>query len=517
MHIDINCAIRMKLFKFILSALLLLPSSLLLGQEFDLDLKATMLRNNGVWKKNSQVAIRKFVHTSFMDEYNAIKEQFYLEDDQGNKVEITSKVNDCFDFEYDNVQQFWDANIITNVLYQLKRDGFQYDLRSEMESDALEYISKVKSYGLELNDPFLESYIYSLVARIAPTQLIDGRPGSINILIQENPSINAGCYPNGTIVLNTGLLAVLHSEDELVAILAHEIAHYILDHSIQNVNAAIKRQKRAEFWAAVATGLTAVTEVYAASKNVYYRPGAATMSMAVLSTSIASEIVEHLGMVYNHEQENEADKLAVQVLKILGYNENALSVALARLEAEFVKERNNARYINSYTHPALLKRIFEAGTPYDLKDVNFEKTLSFAVSSVAMMKYSDRRFHQCLPYVNQNIGNGVATSDDYILKANCLLSTSNNSESNQEALNLLNRAKQLDPSNINIFKAQIIAILRLKDKSTAIELLHEYVETLDAYKLDGIVSATVWEGLRTFIISEKNWANKMIIKLNGMR
>lgn len=511
-------------------AICLLCSLTTFGQTFDLDLSAKMLRNNGVWKKNMDVNITKFVHTTTMrnqtvtpgpgyspkSEAEFLTEVFYLEDDKGNQVDISSKVSDCFEFKYDNIQQLWDANIITNVLYNLKKKGFQYDLRSEMESDALDYIQKIKSYGLELNDPYLETYIYSLVAKIAPTQLIDGRPGSINLLIQQNPSINACCYPNGTIVLNTGLLAVLHSEDELVAILAHEIAHFILDHSVQNVNAAISRQKRAEFWAAVATGITAVAEGYAASQNEYYIPGAATIGMAVLSTSIASQVIERLGMKYNHEQENEADRLAKEALKILGYNENALATALSRLESEYIKERNNAMYINSYTHPALKKRIENAGTPTTTEDKQFEQVISFAVSSVAMMKYADRRFRQCLPYVTQNIENDVATADDYILKANCLLSTRDDNGGNKEALELINKAKQLDSNNINIFKSEIIATLRLDDKEKALDLLSQYTTILDTYDLENIKSDRAWDQMRGFIVSEQNWANRMNIKLKGM-
>lgn len=509
----------MKINKIIaIFSLALIPMHIF-GQSFDLNLNATMLRNNGAWKKNTEVNITKFVHETRALEggYSRMYEDlFYLVDDNGLKVDINSKVDDCFNFKYDNIQQMWDANIIMNVLYNLKKKGFQYDLRAEMENDALEYVQKVKNYNLELDDPYLKTYIYSIVAKIAPTQLIDGRPGSINLIIQENPSINAGCYPNGTIVLNTGLLAVLHSEDELAAILAHEIAHFVLDHSVQNVNAAISRQKSAEFWGALATGLTAVAEGYAAAKNDYYVPGAATLGMAVLSTSIASEVVDRLGMNYNHEQENEADKLAVQALKILGYNENALATALSRLEREYIAERNNAMYLNSYTHPALVDRINNAGTPSGEKNKKFEQIISFAVSSVAMMKYSDCRFRQCMPYVTQNIENNVATADDYLLKANCLLSTKNDPVNNQEVMALINKAKMLDDNNINIFKTEIIASLRLNDKAMAMDLLNQYTTRLNSYPLDEIKSHDSWDKLNDFIINENSWANKMIIKLKGM-
>ena len=259
------------------------------GQTVDIDLKAKMLKTYNVWKKDSEVNIKRFVHSTQQGTDGYIYESFYLVDDAGNRVDISSKVGSSFDFQYENTQQLWDAAIVTNVLHSLVKNGFNYKLRREMENDALDYIQTVRKYNLELNDPYLETYIYSLVAKIAPAYMVDCRPGSINLIIQQNPSINACCYPNGTIVLNTGLLATLHSEAELVAILSHEIAHFILDHSVQNVIAAEKRQQRAEFWAALATGLTAVAEGVIAANNEYYVPGAATIGMAVMSTNIATE------------------------------------------------------------------------------------------------------------------------------------------------------------------------------------------------------------------------------------
>ena len=173
----------------------------------------------------------------------------------------------------------------------LEKKGIQNSLRAEMEKDALEYISKVKAYGLEFNDPYLENYIYSLIAKIAPVTIVDGRPGNVNLLILEDATLNACIYPNGTLVINTGLLSALHSEDELVAILSHEIAHFILDHSIDNVNKNKARQKRAEFWAALATGVAAVAEGVVASQNKYYVPGAATLGVAMMASTIASNVI----------------------------------------------------------------------------------------------------------------------------------------------------------------------------------------------------------------------------------
>ena len=388
-----------------------------------------------------------------------------------------------------------------------------------MEEDALDYISRQKEYNMILNDPYLENYIYSLISKIAPIDIVDGRPGNVNILIVDNPTLNAGMYSNGTMVIHTGLLSALHSEDELVAILSHEIAHFVLDHSVQNVNKATARKKRAECWAALATGLTAAAEGVAASKGHYYAPGAATLGMAVLSTTIASQIVERLGMNYNAEQEEEADNIAIKVLEILEYDKNALATALNRMQENMVKERSNMMYFQSFTHPALVDRIRKTGTPQNVIKPEYEKEISFAITSSARLKFEDRRFRQTLPLVETNIKNGVATAEDYILKANCLLALFNDNKSNNEVLSLISKAKAMDESNINHYKAEILGNLRLRKFDVAQQLLQSYISTLNELEmqLKDIESDITWDTNYKFVISERDWANRMLIKVKVMQ
>lgn len=507
------------------------------AQVYKVDLEATLVKDYKHFNKGDKVKISHVIHDVTMDSYYGRTSGRNTTDEDDNnfysgKVEdvysivigtdtvpVSNKIGDFFDFAYDNVQDLWDSKIISNVLFSLQKKGIQNSLRNEMEEEALEYISKQKEYNLVLNDPYLENYIYSLISKIAPVDIIDGRPGNVNILIVDNPLLNAGMYSNGTMVINTGLLSALHTEDELVAILSHEIAHFVLDHSVQNVNKAKARKKRAEFWAAFATGITAVAEGVAASKNQYYIPGAATLGMAVLSSSIASQIVERLGMNYNAEQEEEADNIAIKVLELLGYDKNALATALNRMQDNMVKERSNMMYFQSYTHPALVERIKKAGTPQDVIDSGYEKEISFAITSSARMKFEDRRFRQALPLVDININNGVATAEDYILKANCLLALYNNEKSNNEILKLIAKAKEIDASNINLYKAEILGNLRLRNFLVAQQLLAGYITTLTEMEaeLKNIESDITWDACRGFILSERNWAEKMLVKVKVMQ
>ena len=143
--------------------------------------------------------------------------------------------------------------------------------------------------------------------------------------------------------------------------------------------------------------------------------------------------------------------------------------------------------------------------------------MSFAVTNAATMKYLYRRFSQVVPLVDQNIENNVATSEDYILKANCLLSMDNTQKSNNEAVVLINKAKQLDPNNINIYKAEIIATLRLDKKQEAKKMLEDYIAKLgQLLEQSKNTSERVYNSAFSFVIPERDWAKRMIVKLNGL-
>lgn len=498
------------------------------AQTYPVNLHATLKKGYEKLKKGESVIITGVSHSTeikstyaqsnaTIDNPAALTDKFTLIINE-KEVSIKDDMDEIFDFQFQTAQDIWDAIIISRVLAKLEKKGMQVSLRKDMENDALEYIARVKNTGLELKDPFLENYIYSVIAKIAPETIIDGRPGNINILLVDDASENACMYPNGTLVLHSGLIARLHSEDELAAILSHEIAHFILDHGVQNVNKAIARKKRAEFWAAVATGITAAAEVTAAAKNRYYVPGAATIGMAVLTSSIASQVVERLGMLYNHEQETDADFVAKKIITQAGYDSNALATALNRLQESMVKERSTAMYFSSYTHPSLVKRILDAGSPKELKDSRFERIASAAVSSAARMKFEDRRFRQAYELFEQNINLNVATFSDYVMQAQCMLCLKDTKESNNRALEWVNRARTLSPENINIDKAEILVRLRLNQTAQAITLLEEYKTRLLNMERDtkSLYSEELWTEQHLFVEPELLWANSMIVRLKGM-
>lgn len=55
------------------------------------------------------------------------------------------------------------------------------------------------------------------------------------IAVVENPKVNACCYPGGKIIVLTGLIDESKSDDEIAAVIGHEIAHALARHSIEQI------------------------------------------------------------------------------------------------------------------------------------------------------------------------------------------------------------------------------------------------------------------------------------------
>ena len=411
----------------------------------------------------------------------------------------------------DNLSNYWFAKNLATLKTISEIDDL-YSTRTEMEDEANRYLNTLSRYDLLYDDPYLESYLYSIVSKILPSHRADGFPYDLRVVIVRDESMNACVFPNGMMVINTGLLAEMHTEDELVAALAHEIGHFVGNHALVNVRKREKAEARAEFWAAFATGVAAVAEGVSAY-NGYYTGGSLTVGTAILSSAIAYDALKRLGLEFSREQEKEADKMALDALKYLGYDKNGVATLFQRMTEAYNAEGNWAAYYLTGDHPSLERRIEETGTPYKRTDSEFEKKISFAVTEAAISKYNRGRFTQALKHVSQNINNGVATDDDYLIKALCTLNLYNDDKHNKEALSLIQLAKDINHQNSNILRTEIIASLRCNDNKQASVLLSTYLQNLNESMSE---ISNKESHIYSFLSSEYEWARKMAVKVKGL-
>lgn len=143
----------------------------------------------------------------------------------------------------------------------------------------------------------------------------------------EDKMINAYYIGDGNIMLFEGLLKQLKTEDQLAALIAHEMGHGIEKHMTEDM----KRN----------TGLTVLNLLFNHFTDNEYQT----------VTNIAHNLINN---GFSRDQEEEADKYAVDLMLRSGYNPEGL-LDLMRI---FKDNSSNPRFLEfMQTHPAPESRI----------------------------------------------------------------------------------------------------------------------------------------------------------------
>lgn len=439
----------------------------------------------------------------------------------GNSITFDAKKTSRLEFiNIDNSSKVWCKNLIQSGLYELFLEkGYQPDLRNELIDESSNYLNSIKEHIGFYEDKYFEDYLYTIANKIYSGFSNDKRATDINVKILNDPKPNAFSLPNGYVLISTGLLSQIQSEDELVAVLAHEIAHFVLDHHIQNILKEIDRKKKAEFWSAFATIAAATTEAYIASNNQYYIPGALTNNIAIASSIISQDIIKRLGIEYNQGQETQADLVAQEILSVLKYDKSAMSMALLRLKKYGDITGNLNAMTGGDSHPDIDTRLNSLGSmPNDslFTQPAYIKKVSFISSDNAWLELWELN-HLQIAYViaDKNIINKVATESDFIVKAVAKRRLLNTKESNEEALNLLNKAKTLNVTPYILTDKELgITYLRLDNKIEAKKSFHLYLISLNELKERNEIKEI--KNYNYQIESEIIWTKKMIFKVDNL-
>ncbi len=145
----------------------------------------------------------------------------------------------------------------------------------------------------------------------------------------RSDAVNAFAMPGGFVLLSTGLLKLLDSEDELAFVLAHEVAHVQRRHHYQ----VVLRQRLTE----------------QASKNL----------SSVLLDSDTAKLAQASGQIYarglDKSAEFEADRLGVELMTRSGYDPAAAVAVLEKMQA--LKGNDPRVELLFSTHPSPAERL----------------------------------------------------------------------------------------------------------------------------------------------------------------
>lgn len=150
--------------------------------------------------------------------------------------------------------------------------------------------------------------------------------------VEKNDQLNAYCMPGGKIMVLSGLVEKIQAtDDELGAVIGHEIAHALREHGRERMSQAYIQQ----------FGLQALASVI----------GGTAGSMAAQGAGLGSQLF--FSLPNGREQEREADKMGLELSARAGFNPDAAVTLWQKMSA------NNKGAPPEFlsTHPASENRI----------------------------------------------------------------------------------------------------------------------------------------------------------------
>ena len=98
------------------------------------------------------------------------------------------------------------------------------------------YYSQILQSQTLYQDPKIQSYVQSIGDSLA--ELSHRSDLIYRFTVLDSPDVNAFALPGGYIFINRGLMVYLSSEEELAAVLGHEIGHVTARHSVRQISQA---------------------------------------------------------------------------------------------------------------------------------------------------------------------------------------------------------------------------------------------------------------------------------------
>lgn len=148
------------------------------------------------------------------------------------------------------------------------------------------------------------------------------RPDALNwrweVNVQDDKQLNAYCMPGGKIMVYTGLIEKLNAtDDELAAVIGHEIAHALREHGRERMSQAYAQQ-------AGILGIGILAAIFSDDPNT----AKTSMGLAAAVSTVA------LTLPNSREGEREADRIGLELSARAAYDPNAAVTLWQKMGAQ---------------------------------------------------------------------------------------------------------------------------------------------------------------------------------------
>jgi beta-barrel assembly-enhancing protease len=213
----------------------------------------------------------------------------------------------------------------------------------ELKDYGQEMLEEMRALDMVVDDPLLNDYINNLGFRLASNS---AKPKDhFAFFIVKDPEINSFAAPGGYIGVNSGLIIITRNEDELAAVMSHEIGHITQNH-LQRAYESAKKDE--PLMALVALGAIAAGGV---------SNGGATA--ALLEGGMGAIAQKEIN--FTRKDEAEADRTGIMTLSKAGFDPNAMAEFFQRMEDEMSADSGGIQVPSLLQdHPVTPQRISDA-------------------------------------------------------------------------------------------------------------------------------------------------------------
>lgn len=174
------------------------------------------------------------------------------------------------------------------------------------------YVRQLRASAPLINDPLLNEYINQLGQRLVAHA--DSVKTPFHFFLIQNDELNAFAFFGGNVVLHASLFRFTENESQLASVMAHEISHVTQRHLAR----AMEAQKRN----APLTWVGALGSILLAMASPQAGMAALTGTLAGTQQGIIS---------FTQGNEQEADRIGIQVLQRAGFDPEAMPNFLQKL------------------------------------------------------------------------------------------------------------------------------------------------------------------------------------------
>ena len=221
------------------------------------------------------------------------------------------------------------------------------------------------TYTVCRNAPVTTAYLNKICNAITINSEVPYLYKGYRVAIIDTDEINAMATPGGHIFVSRGLIKSVDSEDALAAVIAHEIGHIQLKHSISAIKSS--RVTTAISKTAKASVLVAAENNDSEYKNKLAKLGISEEDIQQATSELFDAQEKLLSTLVNSgfskEQEYAADSKALTLMADAGYDPNAMLDMLNLISG------NSSSGGWNKTHPSAANRI--KNVTKDLKKVTF--------------------------------------------------------------------------------------------------------------------------------------------------